>query len=761
MEHHDVIDTVEELGAEGLSHGRVDLMAHLLLVLAGKLGDSLGAHVARHDDDRVLEGHLATLAIGQTTVVKHLQQHVEDIRVSLLHLVEQDHGVRTTAHGLGELAALVVTHVSRGRTDQTLDAELLHVLGHVDTHERALVVEQALGQRLGELGLAYAGGAQEEEAADGLVRIGEARAAAAHGRGDSGDGLVLADNALVQLALQALELVEFALHHLGHGYAGPGAYDLGNLIGGHLLVEAFAILLLLRLERGLGLLNLLLQARDHGVAQLGRTAQIAVARRALLFALGLVKLALKLLHVVNGVLLVEPAGLLHVEFFLDLGNLLAQGLQTLLGGVIGLFHERLFLDLQLSELTRGGVDLDRHAVEFHAQAACRLIDQIDGLVGQEAVGDVAIGEVGSCHERAIGDMHTVEDLVLLLEATQDRNGVLDGRLGDHHGLETTGERRVLLDVLAVFVERGRANRVQVATGERRLEDVAGVHGALGGTRAHDGVELIDEQDDLAFGLLYLLEHSLQAVLELAAVLSAGDQRAHVELDKVAVAQGTRHVAGHDTLGDALDDGRLADTRLADEHGVVLGAAGQDLNGATDLVGTANDRVELAGAGKVADIAAVLFQRLKLGLVLGGRHAVIATQLLVDLLDTLLGDAGVAQHAARLALVLGKRHQQMLGHHKAVAHLGGLLLGLFDDADELVGQAHLLALARNLGRVVDGILRGACELSRVGTNALYDHGDIALAGTEQGGQQVNRLYRAGLRVGSRAHGGLQRLARRHC
>ena len=103
---------------------------------------------------------------------------------------------------------------------------------------------------------------------------------------------------------------------------------------------------------------------------------------------------------------------------------------------------------------------------------------------------------------------------------------------------------------------------------------------------------------------------------------------------------------------------------------------------------------------------------------------------------------------------------MLGHHKAVAHLGSLLLGLLDDADKLVGQAHLLALARNLGRAVDGVLRGACELSRVGTDALDNHGDIALAGTEQGRQQVNRLHRAGLRIGSRAHGGLQRLARRH-
>ena len=275
------------------------------------------------------------------------------------------------------------------------------------------------------------------------------------------------------------------------------------------------------------------------------------------------------------------------------------------------------------------------------------------------------------------------------------------------------------------------------------------------------MELIDEQDDLALGLLHFLEHGLQAVLELAAVLGAGDQRAHVELDKVAVAQGARYVAGHDSLGDTFDDGCLAYARLANEHGIVLGAAGQDLDGTANLVGTTDDRVELAGTGEVADVATVLLQGLKLGFVFGRRHAVIAAQLLVDLLDALLGDAGIAQHAARLALVLGKCHQQMLGHHKAVAHLGGLLLGLLDDADELVGQAHLLTLARNLGRMVDGILRGACELSRVGTDALDNHGDIALTGTEQGRQQVNRLHRAGLRVGSRAHGGLQCLARRHC
>ena len=55
---------------------------------------------------------------------------------------------------------------------------------------------------------------------------------------------------------------------------------------------------------------------------------------------------------------------------------------------------------------------------------------------------------------------------------------------------------VLLDVLAVLVERRRADRPQLAAGQRRLEQVAGVHRALGLAGADDRVQLVDEQDDL-------------------------------------------------------------------------------------------------------------------------------------------------------------------------------------------------------------------------------------------------------------------------
>ena len=79
------------------------------------------------------------------------------------------------------------------------------------------------------------------------------------------------------------------------------------------------------------------------------------------------------------------------------------------------------------------------------------------------------------------------------------------RLADEHRLEPALQRRVLLDVLAVLVQRGRADHAQLAAGQHRLEHVAGVHRALALAGADDGVQLVEERDDLAVGVLDLLE----------------------------------------------------------------------------------------------------------------------------------------------------------------------------------------------------------------------------------------------------------------
>ena len=271
--------------------------------------------------------------------------------------------------------------------------------------------------------------------------------------------------------------------------------------------------------------------------------------------------------------------------------------------------------------------------------------------------------------RRIGDAHAVVLLVLVLQAAQDRDRVLDRRLADEDRLEAPGERGVLFDVLLVFVERGRADAVQLAARQRRLEQVRGVHGAVGLAGADQRVHLVDEQDDAAVRRRHLLQHGLEPLLELAAIFRAGDQRAHVERKQLLVLQALRHVAVDDALGQTLDDGGLADAGLADQHRVVLGAAGEHLDGAADLLVAPDHRVDLAVARGLGEVAGVFLQRV-IGVLGRARVGGAALAQRVDgRVEVLRRDAGARQNLAGLAVLLEReRQQQALDGDVAVAGL---------------------------------------------------------------------------------------------
>ena len=130
-------------------------------------------------------------------------------------------------------------------------------------------------------------------------------------------------------------------------------------------------------------------------------------------------------------------------------------------------------------------------------------------------------EAHGCLDGRVLDMGAVEGLVLGAQAHEDLLGILDARLLYEDGLEAARERGILLEMLLVLVERRRTDDLDLAARERRLQDIGGVERALCRTRANECVHLIDEEDDRAV-LTHLVDESLEALLELAAVLRAGD-----------------------------------------------------------------------------------------------------------------------------------------------------------------------------------------------------------------------------------------------
>ena len=231
-------------GPERRAHHGHDLIADRIGVLAFRLVDQeIGAEVRGHHDQGIAEVDGVALPVGEPAVVEHLQEDVEHVRMRLLDLVEQDDLIGPPPHRFGERAAFVVADIARRRADQARDRVLLHVLGHVDADQRVLVVEQIGRQRLGQLGLADAGGPQEHERADRPVRVLQARARAPHRGRDRLHRLLLADDALGEFALHAQELVLLAFEHAVDRHAGPARDHAGDVIGGHGLLDhgAFAL----------------------------------------------------------------------------------------------------------------------------------------------------------------------------------------------------------------------------------------------------------------------------------------------------------------------------------------------------------------------------------------------------------------------------------------------------------------------------------------------------------------------------------------
>ncbi len=387
-----------------------------------------------------------------------------------------------------------------------------------------------------------------------------------------------------------------------------------------------------------------------------------------------------------GALAALAGGPLVLELALTVGELPlgvpeVRGLLELLGLDRGLLGAPRLLDLLLE------VAVDRrlrHRLDAHAR--CRLVNEVDGLVGQEAVGDVAVGELRCGAERVVGDLDAMVLLITLAQSLEDLDGVGDRRLVDLDLLEAPLERRVALQVLPVLVHRRRADRLDLAAGERRLQDRGGIDGALGSAGADEVVQLVDEQDDVA-ALGDLLHHLLQPLLELAAVLRAGDQCGQVERVDLLVLQELGDLALGDARGEPLDDGGLADPRLADEHRVVLGAPGEDLHDPLDLGLAPDHGVELGLGGKLGQVAAELVEQLRGLLPLAARAGASALtaaagagqhpdDLVADLLRV---GVEVEQDAGGDALVLADQAQQdVLGADVVVAQGQSLAKGQLED-----------------------------------------------------------------------------------
>ena len=161
-------------------------------------------------------------------------------------------------------------------------------------------------------------------------------------------------------------------------------------------------------------------------------------------------------------------------------------------------------------------------------------------------------------------------------------------------------------MLAVLIKSGGTNGLQFTAGQHWLQNRSRVNGSLGSTRTNQGVDLIDEQDDVSAGADFL-KHLLHALFEVTAVAGASHHRTEVQGVQVLVLQSLRNVAANNVLRQTFNNCGLTNTGLTDQHRVVLGAAGQHLHYPLNFLVPANYWIKFAVPGSLGEVTAILVQ----------------------------------------------------------------------------------------------------------------------------------------------------------
>jgi hypothetical protein len=238
--------------------------------------------------------------------------------------------------------------------------------------------------------------------------------------------------------------------------------------------------------------------------------------------------------------------------------------------------------------------------EFYASAG--FVDEVDGFVREEAIGNVAVRKINGIAQGFIRVADGVEFFVALTNALDNLHGFFFVRSGNLNGLEAAFEGAVFFDGLAIFTRRGGADALNFATGKGGLQDIGGVEGAFGRAGADKGVEFVNEDDGI-LALHQFFHDGLEALFELPAIFGAGNDERKIEGEDTFVGEEGWDIAVGDALRESFDDSGLANAGFADEHGIIFRAAAEDLNDALDFAFAADERVQRAFGGGLREVAA--------------------------------------------------------------------------------------------------------------------------------------------------------------
>ncbi len=131
-------------------------------------------------------------------------------------------------------------------------------------------------------------------------------------------------------------------------------------------------------------------------------------------------------------------------------------------------HSRLFFRRQLLLAFFQIFDFGRRRKGLQPHFGSRFVNQVNRLIGQITVADIPRRKLHRRQNRRIGNFYFVVRFIFVADALENFHSLFFGRFPDGNRLKTPFQRRILFDVLSVFLNRGCADNLQFAACQRGL-----------------------------------------------------------------------------------------------------------------------------------------------------------------------------------------------------------------------------------------------------------------------------------------------------
>ena len=255
------------------------------------------------------------------------------------------------------------------------------------------------------------------------------------------------------------------------------------------------------------------------------------------------------------------------------------------------------------------------------------------------------------------------------------------------------------------------------------------------------MQLIDEENDSAVGLLDLIQDGLQPLLKFTPVFGAGNQRAHIQREDRLVLQALGYILLHNPLRQTLGNGSFTNARLADQHRVILRLAGQNPNDISNFLIPADDRVLFLLSGSFNQICAIFFKCVIGSLRIIGGHTLVAPHCLQRLQAVLPADiVGVKQICNRVLRRLKQAEEQVLHGDELVLHGLCLILCSRKGCVHIGGDIEFIRLPGtcHAGNLVQFLLCSGLQTLHGNPHLAQQLGNQPPILLQKGKQQVNLL-----------------------